>query len=59
VLIVFTLIVFPMYIGVLSAVYVPVMVVGSIRPLASVLIVTTPLGLVGSFAGQVIRNRLL
>lgn len=59
VLIVFFLIIVPMYIGVLSPVYAPIIVVGSIRPLASVLVVTTPLGLVGSFAGQVMRQRLL
>lgn len=59
VVIVSILLVLPMYLGALSTQFVPVILVGSLQPMVTTLIITTPIGLLGCFLGQVLRNRLL
>ena len=59
VVIVSLLLVLPMYFGVLSTQFVPLILVGSLQPMVTTLILTTPLSLLGCFTGQVLRARLL
>ena len=59
VLIVSLLLVLPIYFGVLSTQFVPLILVGSLQPMVTTLILTTPLSLLGCFTGQVLRARLL
>jgi hypothetical protein len=59
VVIVLLLLVLPMYFGVLSTQFVPLILVGSLQPMVTTLILTTPLSLLGCFTGQVLRARLL
>jgi len=49
----------PMLLGVVSPVYIPLMILGSLRTMASTLLLTTPIGLISCFAGQVVRNKYL
>ena len=59
VVIVSLLLVLPMYLGVLSTQFIPLILVGSLQPMVTTLIITTPLSLLGCFTGQVLRARLL
>ena len=56
---VFLLLVIPMYLGVLPTTFVPLIILGSVQPMASTLIINTPIGLLGCFVGQILRNKLL
>ena len=49
----------PVTLGILDKQLVSVMVVGSIQPIVTVLLLMAPLGLLGCFLGQVLRNRLI
>lgn len=48
----------PVTLGVLDQQLVSVMIAGSIQPIVTVLVLTAPLGMLGCFLGQVLRNRL-
>lgn len=49
----------PVTLGVLDQQLVSVMIAGSIQPIVTVLVLTAPLGMLGCFLGQVLRNRLI
>lgn len=49
----------PAAFGVLDQQLVSVMITGSIQPIVTVLLLMAPLGLLGCFLGQVLRNRLV
>ncbi|MCK5671364.1 hypothetical protein KAI10_08265 [Candidatus Bathyarchaeota archaeon] len=48
----------PAIFGVLDQQFVSVMIAGSIQPIMTVLLLTAPVGLLGCFLGQSLRNRL-
>lgn len=48
----------PAIFGVLDQQFVSVMIAGSIQPIMTVLLLTAPVGLLGCFLGQILRNRL-
>ena len=48
----------PVIFGVLDQQFVSVMIAGSIQPIVTVLVLTAPVGPLGCFLGQVLRNRL-
>lgn len=49
----------PVTLGVLDQQLVSVMIAGSIQPIVTVLLLTAPIGMLGCFLGQVLRNRLI
>ena len=53
------LIVIPIAFGVLASEFAPLIIVGSIQPMATSLVLTTPINLLGCFLGQVFRNQLV
>jgi fumarate reductase subunit C len=59
VIIVLLLITLPIAFSALDTQFAPVIVVGSIQPMTTALILTAPLNLLGCFLGQVSRNRLI
>jgi hypothetical protein len=59
IVLVFILISSPVVFGVLQPQFVSVIVLGSIQPIMTVLLLSAPVNLVGCFIGQVLRNRLV
>lgn len=59
VIIVFLLITLPIAFGMLASEFTPLIIVGTIQPMATSLILTAPINLLGCFLGQVMRNHLL
>ena len=53
------LIVSPAMFGVLDPQLVSILILGSIQPIATIMILSAPIDLLGSFLGQVLRNRLI
>jgi len=49
----------PVSFGVLDQQLVSVLITGSIQPIVTMLLLTTPIDLLGCFLGQVLRNRLI
>jgi hypothetical protein len=49
----------PTLFGLLNQQLVSVMISGSIQPIVTVLLLTTPVDLLGCFLGQVVRNRIV
>ena len=54
VVIVLTLITLPITLGVLASEFAPLIIVGSIQPMATLLMLTAPINLIGCFLGQVL-----
>ncbi len=54
VVIVLTLITLPITFGVLASEFAPLIIVGSIQPMATLLMLTAPINLIGCFLGQVL-----
>jgi hypothetical protein len=54
VVLVLTLITLPITFGVLASEFAPLIIVGSIQPMATLLILTAPINLIGCFLGQVL-----
>ncbi|MBL7079607.1 hypothetical protein ISS39_04705 [Candidatus Bathyarchaeota archaeon] len=59
VIIVLLLITLPIAFGVLALEFAPLVIVGSMQPMATSLILTAPLNLLGCFLGQVFRHQLI
>jgi hypothetical protein len=59
VVIVLLLITLPIAFGILASEFAPLVIVGSIQPMATVLILTAPINLIGCFLGQITRNKLI
>ena len=59
VIIVLLLITLPIAFGILASEFTPLIVLGSIQPMATSLILTAPINLLGCFLGQVMRNQLI
>jgi len=59
VIIVMLLITLPIALGVLASEFAPLIIVGSIQPMATSLILTAPINLLGCFLGQVFRDKLI
>ena len=59
VVIVLLLITLPIAFGMLASEFAPLIIVGSIQPMATSLILTAPINLIGCFLGQVTRNKLI
>jgi len=59
VIIVLLLITLPIAFGVLASEFTPLIIMGSIQPMATSLILTAPINLLGCFLGQVMRNQLI
>lgn len=59
VIIVFLLLSLPLYLGVLLKEFASLLILGSVQPVAAVLIIIAPLGLLGCFVGQILRNRMI
>ena len=59
VIIVLLLISLPIAFGVLASELAPLIIVGSIQPMTTSLMLTAPLNLLGCFLGQVFRNQLI
>ena len=59
VLMVFVLLSLPILFGALIMELVPIIILGSVQPVVSFLVIIAPLGLLGCFTGQIIRNKLL
>lgn len=53
------LVVSPVFFGALDSVFTSLIITGSIQPIVTILLISTPLGLLGCFLGQVLRNRIL
>ena len=53
------LIVSPVFFGALDSVFTSLRITGAIQPIVTILLVSTPLELLGCFLGQVLRNRLI
>jgi hypothetical protein len=49
----------PILFGVLERQLVPLIILGSIQPVFTLLILFAPIGLIGCFLGQVFRNKLI
>jgi fumarate reductase subunit C len=58
IIIVLLLITLPIAFGVLASELAPLIVVGSIQPITTSLILTAPINLLGCFLGQMFRNQL-
>jgi len=59
VIIVLLLITLPIAFGMLASEFTPLIIMGTIQPMATSLILTAPINLLGCFLGQVIRNHLI
>ena len=59
VLITMVLIVSPVFFGALDRVFTSLIITGAIQPIVTILLISTPLELLGCFLGQVLRNRML
>ena len=59
IIIVLLLITLPIAFGVLASEFAPLIIVGSIQPMATSLILTAPINLLGCFLGQVFRYKLI
>jgi fumarate reductase subunit C len=59
IVIVLLLITLPIAFGILSSEFAPIIIVGSIQPMATSLILTAPINLIGCFLGQITRNKLI
>jgi hypothetical protein len=59
VVIVLLLITLPIAFGILASEFAPIVIVGSIQPMATSLILTAPINLIGCFLGQVTRNKFI
>lgn len=59
VVIVLLLITLPIAFGILASEFAPLVIVGSIQPMATSLILTAPINLIGCFLGQVTRSKLM
>lgn len=59
VIIVFVLISSPVVFGVLQTQFVSLIVLGSIQPIMTILMLSSPVNLIGCFLGQVLRNRFV
>ena len=59
VLITLGLIVSPVLFGALDSVFTSLIISGAIQPIVTILLISTPLDLLGCFLGQVLRNRML
>ena len=59
VLITLGLIVSPVFFGALDSVFTSLIISGAIQPIVTILLISTPLDLLGCFLGQVLRNRML
>jgi fumarate reductase subunit C len=59
VIIVLLLITLPIALGMLASEFTPLIIVGSIQPMATSLILTAPINLLGCFLGQVMKNQLI
>jgi hypothetical protein len=59
IIIVLLLITLPIALGVLASEFAPLIITGSIQPMAMSLLLTAPINLIGCFLGQVSRNRLV
>jgi hypothetical protein len=59
VIIVLLLITLPIAFGMLASEFTPLIIVGTIQPMATSLILTAPINLLGCFLGQVMRNHLI
>ena len=53
------LIVSPVFFGALDSVFTTLIISGAIQPIVTILLISTPLDLLGCFLGQVLRNRML
>lgn len=53
------LVTFPIAFGMLNTQFAPLIIVGSIQPMATTLVITAPINLFGCFFGQVMRNKLI
>jgi hypothetical protein len=53
------LIVSPVLLGALDSRFMGLVVMGAVQPIVTILLLSTPLDLLGCFLGQVMRNRLL
>lgn len=52
------LLISPVYLGVLDPQFVSIIMIGSIQPIVTVLMLSAPLNLFGCFLGQILRNKL-
>jgi fumarate reductase subunit C len=59
VIIVLLLITLPIAFGMLASEFTPLIIMGTIQPMATSLILTAPINLLGCFLGQVMRNHLI
>lgn len=59
VILVLLLVTLPIAFGALATEFAPLIIVGSIQPMATSLILTAPINLLGCFLGQVVRNKLI
>lgn len=59
IVIVLVLISSPVVFGVLQTQFVSLIILGSIQPIVTVLLLSAPVNLLGCFLGQVLRNRLV
>jgi len=58
IVIVMLLITLPITFGILASEFGPLIIVGSIQPMASSLLLTAPINLIGCFLGQITRTKL-
>jgi len=59
VILVLILIMVPITLGAIASEFAPLIIGGSIQPMATALILMAPINLIGCFMGQVVRNRLV